>query len=187
MAWAGRRRSFFFGLTRSQPPSGASSHAWQLSASSALKIALDLVAHLGVLDGDDDLDPVVEVARHQVGAAEQIRLLVVRPRSSTGGCARGSARERCERGCSRSDPRRRGSSVQIARTMMSISTPAWDALYSSSTISVSVRLFIFIRICARLPVAAASGDFADVLDELLAQVERGDQDLAEALRAGRSR
>src|SRR5580765_5700268 len=43
-----------------------------------LEDPLELVADLEVLDGHHDLDPVVEVARHQVGAPEQVRLLVAR-------------------------------------------------------------------------------------------------------------
>src|SRR5207244_596359 len=38
-----------------------------------LEDRLELVASVGVLDRDDDLDPVVEVSRHQVGAAEVVR------------------------------------------------------------------------------------------------------------------
>src|SRR6476619_8405754 len=37
---------------------------------------LDLVAHVHVLHRDDDLDAVVEIARHQIGAPHRIRPLV---------------------------------------------------------------------------------------------------------------
>src|SRR5258708_35578929 len=43
-----------------------------------LEDRFDFVADMRVLDRDDDLDPVIEVPWHQVGAAEQVTLLVVR-------------------------------------------------------------------------------------------------------------
>src|SRR6476469_5341410 len=43
-----------------------------------LEDPFELVADLEVFDRDNDLDPVVEVPRHQVGAPEEVRLLVAR-------------------------------------------------------------------------------------------------------------
>src|SRR2546429_4680216 len=43
-----------------------------------LEDCLQLVADRSVLDRDHDLDPMDEVPRHQVGASQQVRLLLVR-------------------------------------------------------------------------------------------------------------
>ena len=65
---------------------------------------------LGITDGDQDLDPPVEVAAHQVGGADvdlerqalaHRRDPSARPRSGRSGSARGSCRPRSAPGCSR--------------------------------------------------------------------------------------
>src|SRR5207247_9870107 len=43
-----------------------------------LEDRLDLVTGVSVLDRNDDLDPVIQVPWHQVGAAAQVPLLVAR-------------------------------------------------------------------------------------------------------------
>ena len=59
--------------TRSQVPSASQLPGLGVVGEQRLEDRLELVAHVRVLDRHDDLDPVVEVARHQVGAAEQVR------------------------------------------------------------------------------------------------------------------
>ena len=49
-----------------------------MSRHSASSVACDLRLELGVLDGRQDLDAVVEVARHQVGAAHAVEAPPVR-------------------------------------------------------------------------------------------------------------
>ena len=44
----------------------------------AVQSRVDVLAQSGVLDGDEHLDPVVEVARHEIGAADVRSRLVVR-------------------------------------------------------------------------------------------------------------
>ena len=52
-----------------QPPSGCSVHA--VLSSRRTRRPCELGLHLGVLDRGGDLDPVIEVPRHQVGAAQE--------------------------------------------------------------------------------------------------------------------
>src|SRR4051812_32294142 len=59
--------------SRRPPPPGL-----RVVGEQRLEDRLDVGAYVCRLDGDDDLDPMVEVARHQVGAAEQVRLGVAR-------------------------------------------------------------------------------------------------------------
>ena len=65
---------------------------------------------LGMVDRGEHFDAPVEVAGHQIGRADQIaavRRRLGRGRSGRYGCARGSARGCCGRGCSRTGPAHR--------------------------------------------------------------------------------
>ena len=67
--------------------------------------------------------------------------------------------------------------------LISISAPAAEAAYSSSISVGSTSELSFSRIRAVFPSAAASADLLDVLGEPRAHRERGDENLAEALRS----
>ena len=69
------------GVARVHVPSAPSSHAFVSSASALSRIACDVLADARVLDRDEHLDPVVEVARHEVGAADVRRRVARRPRT----------------------------------------------------------------------------------------------------------
>jgi len=75
-AWAGRRRSDFFGLTRFHVPSARSSQACELSARSVFRIDSISFRTWASSTGITTLDPVLEIAWHQVGAAEQVGPIV---------------------------------------------------------------------------------------------------------------
>ncbi len=93
-----------------------------------LQDRLDLVPHVRVLDRHDHLDAVVEVARHQVGAAEEVRPLVARLEAVEPAVLEEAAEDRAHADLLAAAPGRPGSSVQLARTMRSISAPACEAL-----------------------------------------------------------
>ena len=86
-----------------------------------MKIASISLRACGVLDRDDDLDPVVEVARHQVGAAEQVRLLVAGLEAVEAAVLEEAAEHRAHADVLAQRPATPGRSVQTARTIMSIS------------------------------------------------------------------
>ena len=67
----GVRSLVLAGLAPRPRPSGASSQAEALSEQALSKTAVELLAQPGLLDGHEHLDAPVEVAGHQVGAAEE--------------------------------------------------------------------------------------------------------------------
>ncbi len=98
-----------------------------LSARSASNIAFDPLSRARVVHGHDDLDAVVEVARHQVGAADEVGRLVAGLEDEDAAVLEEAAERRCARGCSRSGPATPGRSEQMLRATMSISAPASEA------------------------------------------------------------
>ena len=72
----------------------------------------DLADVRRVGDRGEHLDAAVEVAVHQVGRADARPTAGRRWRTRTAGCARGTGRECCGPGCSRSAPARRGGSCR---------------------------------------------------------------------------
>src|SRR5258707_13395 len=58
-------------------PVGVELPGLRVVAEQRLEDPLELVPDLHVLDRDDDLDPMLEVAGHEVGASEQVRPLLV--------------------------------------------------------------------------------------------------------------
>ncbi len=97
-----------------------------MSASSGVEHRAELRLNPGVLDGHDDLDPVIEVARHQVGAAEEVRDPVAASKWKTRLCSRN--RPRTDRtlivSVSSGTP---GRSEQMPRAMTSMRAPSCEA------------------------------------------------------------
>ena len=114
------RSSFFACDAAPLPTSRRARTSVALSRQSASKRGGELGLQRGVLDRRHDLDAVVEVARHQVCAAHEASRCGRPPRRRRGGCARGSGRGRCARGCSRSARGTPGRSEQTPRTRSSM-------------------------------------------------------------------
>ena len=160
--WATFAFSPSAGCSRVHVPSASSCQAWRLSASSVSKIGVQLGLRPLRLDRHDDLDAVVEVARHQVGAADQVVARRRRRGRRRGGCARGSAR-------ARSAPVIRSSTgpehADAPRDDVDASRRPSAAASSSSMMPGSVSALTLSLISARLPSAAAIGDLADQRDQ----------------------
>ena len=182
-----RRRSPLLGLRRaSHEPSAASIHACELSARSAAEDRLDLGPHVRRLDRHDHLDPVVEVARHQVGAAEQVALRVAGLEAVEAAVLEEAAEDRAH-----ADPL-----AEPLDARPEHADRADDQVDLGARLRGLVELLDDLRVGEVVdldpdPRVLAGGrggaDRADALDELAAQVERRDEDLAERAAGGRSR
>ena len=174
----GSVRPFAAGPVR-QRPSPSRSHASALSASSTSKTRAISCCARASSTGDDDLDAVVEVSRHQVGAPDQ-------DRASSPGDSKTKSRL-----CSRNRPRTLR--TRIVSLMPVDAGPqrtdaSRDDLDAGAFLRRCVERVDDARIRQRVdldpdaPVLAVLRDGADVLDQPLAQAERRDEDLAELAR-----
>ena len=182
------------GLERAvpRPPgvqrSSSRRHARVSSARLTARISSMPWPQVRVLDRHHRLDPAVQVPGHQVGRADEVDRragAARRWRTGRSASAPGSARRRCAPGCcpTARAPRAAGSRCR-GRSGRSARRPA-DAAYSSSIMSASTRLFIFMMMW---PVPGARPALAaDQLDQPGAQRVGSHQQLAVVARRGRSR
>ena len=134
-------------------------------------VALRRVGH-----PDQQLDPPVQVAVHQVGAADPAprRPRSRRCRTRRSGSARGTGPGRCAPGSSPTGPGTPGRSPQMPRTHRSIGTPSLEARYSASMIASSMIALHLIWIRAGLARAGAAGPARSIsLDQARAQRRPG--------------
>ena len=87
-----------------------------------------LLAEPRLLDRHDDLDPAVEIARHQVGAAEEDLHLVADLEPVQAAVLEDSGRRSNARVMFSLIPGTPGLSMQIERATISIVAPCWDAV-----------------------------------------------------------
>ena len=116
---------------------------------------MDLRLQLRVFDRGDQLDAAVEVARHQVGGADQHAGLVAALEGVDARVLEEAADDRDDADVLR-DPRHAGRRQQIPRTFRSTRTPACDASYSASMQPASTSEFIFRAIRASSPASCAA-------------------------------
>ena len=136
-----------------------------------------------VLDRRDDLEPVVEVARHQVGAAEEYVVRFAGLEDGRRGCARGSGRATLRTRMFSLSPGTPGRSVQMLRATMSISAPGLRGgveLLDDRLVGERVHLDPDPRRLASPRPPAATARISSM--SRVAEVERRDEQLAEPLR-----
>ena len=154
--WATFGSSPSAGFSRVHRPSAPSCHAWRLSASSVSKIVFSSACARWRLDRHDDLDAVVEVARHQVGAADQVVARVAGVEDEDAAVLEEAAEHAAHGDPLASTP---GRSMQMLRATMSIFAPACVAAARSSSMIAGVGQRVHLQLdlgAFALPSAACA-------------------------------